>query len=176
MQAARAASPSAICARIAASASGGDVPSAKEFEMRTSLYVLSLLFVVIAGCGGLADPASEAELAASSQALSCPTICGDNTHCLLPGGSCTEACNACLCKARGGKVVTACVADVDDPVEPAASSAASDSDGAGDGDGFIGETCGSRVCGKGFFCCNASCSACAPVGGGCTQQACFTAD
>ncbi|HMJ12411.1 MAG TPA: hypothetical protein VK524_13395 [Polyangiaceae bacterium] len=35
-------------------------------------------------------------------------------------------------------------------------------------------TCGSAVCGKGEFCCNASCSTCAPRGGACTQQVCET--
>ncbi|HMG24014.1 MAG TPA: hypothetical protein VK607_21915 [Kofleriaceae bacterium] len=137
--------------------------------MRTSLHVLSLLFVVIAGCGGLADPAPETALGAEAQALSCPTICGENTHCVLPSGTCTEACNPCLCRARGGTVVGSCAAAVDDPAEAASSTAAPD-------DGFIGETCGSKVCGKGLFCCNASCSACAPIGGGCTQQACAAAD
>lgn len=36
----------------------------------------------------------------------------------------------------------------------------------------VGEQCGTRVCTKGFFCCNLSCSICAPQGGGCTQQVC----
>ena len=35
-----------------------------------------------------------------------------------------------------------------------------------------GGSCGSKVCKAGFYCCNASCSKCAPLGGGCTQQAC----
>jgi hypothetical protein len=33
-------------------------------------------------------------------------------------------------------------------------------------------TCGGNICGKGTFCCNASCGTCAPVGGACTQQIC----
>lgn len=36
----------------------------------------------------------------------------------------------------------------------------------------VNQQCGTRVCTKGFFCCNLSCSICAPVGGGCTQQVC----
>lgn len=39
-----------------------------------------------------------------------------------------------------------------------------------------GGQCGSRVCTGKTFCCNASCGICAPIGGGCTQQACLTAD
>lgn len=32
--------------------------------------------------------------------------------------------------------------------------------------------CGNAVCGSGEFCCNESCSTCAPLGGACTQQYC----
>lgn len=39
-----------------------------------------------------------------------------------------------------------------------------------------GGQCGTKVCGKGTFCCNASCSVCAPIGGGCTQQVCEARD
>ena len=35
-----------------------------------------------------------------------------------------------------------------------------------------GEQCGTKVCGAKQFCCNASCSICAPLGGACTQQFC----
>ncbi len=35
-----------------------------------------------------------------------------------------------------------------------------------------GGVCGTKVCKAGTYCCNASCSKCAPIGGGCTQQAC----
>ena len=34
------------------------------------------------------------------------------------------------------------------------------------------EDCNEKVCGHGFFCCNFSCSICAPDGGFCTQQIC----
>lgn len=37
-----------------------------------------------------------------------------------------------------------------------------------------GEQCGSKVCTGKTFCCNASCGICAPIGGGCTQQACLS--
>ena len=33
-------------------------------------------------------------------------------------------------------------------------------------------TCGDAVCGAGTYCCNASCSACAPFGASCTQEVC----
>jgi len=35
-----------------------------------------------------------------------------------------------------------------------------------------GEPCNHRHCGAGQFCCNFSCSICAPDGGFCTQQFC----
>ena len=35
-----------------------------------------------------------------------------------------------------------------------------------------GEPCNQRHCGAGQFCCNFSCSICAPDGGFCTQQFC----
>jgi hypothetical protein len=35
-----------------------------------------------------------------------------------------------------------------------------------------GEPCNQRRCGAGQFCCNFSCSICAPLGGFCTQQVC----
>jgi hypothetical protein len=39
-----------------------------------------------------------------------------------------------------------------------------------------GGQCGTRVCGSSQFCCNESCSICAPLGGACTQQFCGTPD
>jgi hypothetical protein len=39
-----------------------------------------------------------------------------------------------------------------------------------------GTQCGDHVCTGKTFCCNASCGICAPIGGGCTQQACLTAE
>lgn len=35
-----------------------------------------------------------------------------------------------------------------------------------------GEPCNATVCGPGEFCCNFSCSICAPLGSSCTQQFC----
>jgi hypothetical protein len=35
-----------------------------------------------------------------------------------------------------------------------------------------GEACGSKTCGDGEFCCNKSCSVCAPTGGACDSKAC----
>lgn len=35
-----------------------------------------------------------------------------------------------------------------------------------------GEVCGDAICGAGTYCCNASCSICAPEGGGCIQIVC----
>jgi hypothetical protein len=38
-----------------------------------------------------------------------------------------------------------------------------------------GGPCGSNYCGKGTFCCNASCGICAPLGGGCPDVMCEVA-
>ena len=35
-----------------------------------------------------------------------------------------------------------------------------------------GQPCNQKTCGARQFCCNFSCSICAPIGGGCTQQFC----
>jgi hypothetical protein len=37
---------------------------------------------------------------------------------------------------------------------------------------YAGESCGGNVCGKGKYCCNASCGICVAYGMSCTQQAC----
>ncbi len=42
---------------------------------------------------------------------------------------------------------------------------------AGGGSG-ASTACGSVTCSAGEFCCNVSCSICAPVGGGCTDKFC----
>jgi hypothetical protein len=38
-----------------------------------------------------------------------------------------------------------------------------------------GGPCGTNYCGKGTFCCNASCGVCAPLGGGCLDVVCAVA-
>lgn len=40
------------------------------------------------------------------------------------------------------------------------------------GDEGAEATCGGNTCGKGTYCCNASCGICVPKGMSCTQQAC----
>lgn len=42
----------------------------------------------------------------------------------------------------------------------------------GDDAGHVGEPCGEVLCDEGLFCCNASCSLCAPAGGGCIAVVC----
>ena len=39
-------------------------------------------------------------------------------------------------------------------------------------DAYVGQSCGGNVCGKGQYCCNASCGICVAYGMSCTQQAC----
>lgn len=83
--------------------------------MRVVLSVVSLLFVGVLGCGAIENPPSETASAGEiaeidSQSLVCPDICGPSTEtlCRFPDGSCTEACNSCLCTAHGGKAVASC--------------------------------------------------------------------
>jgi len=117
--------------------------------MRVVLFVLSLCFVGIAGCGSATHPPPDPTGAGGDpRPTICPYICGVGTLCRYPGGSCTEACNPCLCRAAGGVVVKSC----GKPEPP--------------------QSCGNTTCGEGTYCCNASCGICAPVGGFCTQQFC----
>jgi hypothetical protein len=133
--------------------------------MRTAFLALSLLFAVVASCS-VESPPSEAtqpdELASADPAARvCPQICGLGTLCLHANGTCGEVCNPCFCKASGGTVVSSC---------PAAAEATTPVDDTLIGGG--GGVCGDKVCGRGSFCCNASCGICAPRGGVCTQQIC----
>lgn len=143
--------------------------------MRVVLSVLSLLFVGIFGCSTIENPPSEStsigEIAVGGgQSLVCPDICGPSTEtlCQLPDGSCTVACNSCLCVTRGGKAVTSCHGR-------GASQASTSQVSTGEGGSPVGGTCGDETCGKGSFCCNASCGISAALGGVCTQQVCNTA-
>jgi hypothetical protein len=135
-----------------------------------------LLFTGIVGCGTVENPPSEAASAGEivdgdSQSLICPFICGPSTEtlCRFPDGSCTEECNSCLCTAAGGKAVTSCRGQDSSQASPSQASLS-------EYDALVGGTCGNTICGKGTFCCNASCGICAPIGGFCTQQFCNTAE
>ena len=80
---------------------------------------------------------------------------------------CTYCCNAScsLCVQFGMSCTqqvcsTAAQATEEEPIEV-------------DHGGFhFDQPCGNTVCTGGNFCCNASCSICAPRGGACTQQIC----
>jgi hypothetical protein len=116
--------------------------------MRIVLSILSLWFAGIAGCGSASHSPSETTPASGDPpGPICPHICGLGTQCQYPDGRCIEACNPCLCRAGGGRVVRSCR-------------------------GHAPEPCGNTTCGEGTFCCNASCGICAPLGGFCTQQFC----
>ncbi|EYF06790.1 hypothetical protein [Chondromyces apiculatus] len=74
---------------------------------------------------------------------------------------------------------TACgvgVVDAQEDENEPASQAQDDSEAAAIGEDeeelVVGQQCGNSVCGKGTYCCNASCGTCAPKGGACTQQVC----
>ena len=103
--------------------------------MRTMFSVVSLLFVGVIGCGTVEDPNSSTSeststdelVGAEGQRMICPFICGLGTLCEFPDGSCTEACNPCLCARAGGTVVTSCPANESPETS---SSQASTADGA----------------------------------------------
>jgi hypothetical protein len=84
--------------------------------MRAVLLALSFSFVLVAGCGVVESPPAEEThvddlTSAGSAAKVCPFFCtSPGVPCQLSNGTCTEACNACLCSAQGGKVVATCSA------------------------------------------------------------------
>jgi hypothetical protein len=105
--------------------------------MRTIFCVISLLFVGVIGCGTVEDPNSSPSeststnelVGAEGQTTICPYICGLGTQCEFADGSCTEACNPCLCKRAGGTVVTSCPANPANESPEASSSQTSTTDG-----------------------------------------------
>jgi len=142
--------------------------------MRSVFSVLSVLFVIGVGCSVEPPPASPTqpdEVVTQGLGHACPTICGVGTQCQMRDGTCREACNPCLCQAAGGTVVPSCGAATSTPSESSAAPTPAPAE-----DDSFGVICGTAVCGKGTFCCNASCSVCAPNGGGCTQQVCERQD
>ena len=105
--------------------------------MRAVFSALSIAFVVAVGCtveapsSSSSNPAEATEATQGTEATQvdelssgsaadrviCPTICGVGTQCQFRDGTCTEACNPCLCKAHGGTVVKSCPAALS-PTEP----------------------------------------------------------
>lgn len=80
--------------------------------MRSVCLVMSILLATAAGCGSDAsadpNPRGDPRPGNAQSSVACPQICGTGTQCQYPDGSCREACNDCLCRAAGGKVVTSC--------------------------------------------------------------------
>jgi hypothetical protein len=155
--------------------------------MRIACFGMSVLLAAVAGCGGVADPSSEAshlddptEVSAqpsgtgAQPSVICPNICGTGTQCRYPDGSCQEACNDCLCRAQGGKVVASCPAAAVSGAAQDTPPAAVSLTGPATGDDATAENhaCGNTFCTQGTYCCNASCSICVPRGDFCTQQFC----
>src|SRR5262249_33633448 len=80
----------------------------KESVMRSAFSILLFWIVAIAGCATAGDPQTTDPAASGTSdelGSACPHICGEGTLCLHPNGTCSEACNPCLCQASGGKVV-----------------------------------------------------------------------
>lgn len=79
--------------------------------MRAMCLSMIFSFAVVAGCSGAESPSAEAQVAdgVASSARVCPEFCTpEGVSCELPDYTCTEECNACLCTARGGTVVSTC--------------------------------------------------------------------
>ena len=94
--------------------------------MRAVFSALSLLFVGMIGCTAVEDPPASpaqstttSEVTAADEQRICPFICGLGTLCQYPDGSCSEACNPCLCMRAGGTVVTSCPYGAAAPASPA---------------------------------------------------------
>jgi hypothetical protein len=87
-------------------------------------------------------------------------VCGEGEEC------CNSSCGVCVKK--GGFCTLQWCGPVDEEVvEPAEPTTLPPKEPI-----VVGEKCGRNVCGKGQFCCNSSCSQCAPLGGACTMQFC----
>lgn len=70
--------------------------------------------------------------------------------------------------------LAACGSSSSSPTQPEAAAPAAPATQCTPGDLAIagGGPCGTSYCTKRQFCCNLSCSTCAPLGGACTQQVC----
>jgi hypothetical protein len=128
-----------------------------------AMGLIGFACLFIAACAGQDTDSAQASSVGSidEAVLSCPNTCNDS-GCRLADGSCTIACNSCLCKRRGGTPDNRCLTEADVI------------DDRGDVTDLIvvGQQCGAVVCGKGTHCCNASCGKCVPPGVECTQQTC----
>lgn len=101
------------------------------------------------------------------------TTCGNSEYCCNPscgicapvGGSCTQQ----VCGSTGGGGNPGggpggtCSSDADCPSGELCTAA---------GLCAPGTRCGNSICGNSQYCCNSSCSICAPLGASCTQQLC----
>jgi hypothetical protein len=90
--------------------------------MRITTLALSCLLSIVTACATTDTPMVDT----ASSNITCPTICGDGTPCRLPTGVCTEACNPCLCQARGGTVDATCALGEDDAPDIEATEAATE--------------------------------------------------
>ncbi|HEX8108837.1 MAG TPA: hypothetical protein VF516_13990 [Kofleriaceae bacterium] len=75
--------------------------------------MVSILFVGLIGCrAGEGQSANRSDLASNTStddpSQVCPYVCVPGILCQMPDGSCTAACNDCLCRRDGGRVVGAC--------------------------------------------------------------------
>ena len=80
--------------------------------MRPMFSVMSVLLVGLLGCRTQGPIANHSALADNTStddpSRVCPYVCVPGILCKMPDGSCTEACNECLCERAGGTVVGAC--------------------------------------------------------------------
>jgi hypothetical protein len=125
-----------------------------------------------ADCGGVCQPSGDASVCAAVSCLEgsvCCDVCG--------GGQCFPAAQGCpLAKCPGDPPGAGCAATLCRVGETCCEVC---------GDGVcvpagapcplalcVGEACNQTTCGRQEYCCNWSCSTCAPLGGGCTEQFC----
>jgi hypothetical protein len=87
--------------------------SCKEIQMRIMYAVVSVLLVAVGACADDSSTSGTVSSAVVSSAqpeaaLVCPHICTGDVFCRLPDGTCSGACNACLCAKAGGTVDHTC--------------------------------------------------------------------
>lgn len=109
-----------------------------------------------ADCAAPTDAGAEAEPLFLAGEICGSKICGKGTYC------CNASCSLCvrLDMSCTQQVCNRAQAVEDDRLDLT------------HGGVHFDQPCGNTVCTGGNFCCNASCSICAPRGGFCTQQVC----
>ena len=158
-----------------------------------ALAAMPLLLGAKGGCGGddvsLGDDGNKNGVQCGSNTCAEGEVCCNESCgiCTKPGEGCIEL----FCQGDGGKLppydpcdgkscgdpCSPCAPGDQDCSAPAVEMFCNDQGKCGAHDSKCGsgggEVCGDVVCGDGEWCCNESCSMCAPEGEGCIEIACF---